>query len=48
MILRWAVAALIALSVVACGVKSGLDLPNGMQVDKKRPDPSLPPQPIGQ
>jgi predicted small lipoprotein YifL len=48
MILRWAVVALIALSVVACGVKSGLDLPNGMQVDKKRPDPSLPPQPLGQ
>ena len=48
MILRLAVAALIALSVVACGVKSGLDLPNGMQVDKKRPDPSLPPQPLGQ
>jgi predicted small lipoprotein YifL len=48
MILRWAVAALIALSVVACGVKSSLDLPSGMQVDKKRPDPSLPPQPLGQ
>jgi predicted small lipoprotein YifL len=49
MILRWAVAALIALSVVACGVKSNLDLPSGMQVDnKKRPDPSLPPQPLGQ
>ena len=30
MILRWAVAALIALSVVACGVKSNLDLPSGM------------------
>lgn len=48
MILRWAVAALIALSVVACGVKSDLDVPSGMQVDKKRPDPSRPPQPLGQ
>ena len=48
MILRWAVAVLIALSVVACGVKSDLDLPTGMLVDKKRPDPSRPPQPLGQ
>jgi len=48
MILRWAIAALIALSVVACGVKTDLEVPNGMQVDKKRPDPSLPPQPLGQ
>ena len=48
MILRWAVAALIALSVVACGVKSDLDLPSAMQADKKRPDPSRPPQPLGQ
>ena len=49
MILRWTVAALVALSLVACGVKSPLDTPNTMQTDnKKRPDPSLPPQPLGQ
>ena len=48
MILRWAVAALVAFSLIACGVKSNLELPSGMQVDKKRPDPSLPPQPLGQ
>ena len=48
MILRWTVAALVALSLVACGVKSPLDTPNAMQADKKRPDPSLPPQPLGQ
>ena len=48
MILRWTIAALVALSLVACGVKSPLDTPNAMQADKKRPDPSLPPQPLGQ
>jgi len=48
MILRWAVAVLVALSLIACGVKSPLELPSGMQADKKRPDPSLPPQPLGQ
>jgi predicted small lipoprotein YifL len=48
MILKWAVAALVALSLIACGVKMNLDLPNAMQADKKRPDPSLPPQPLGQ
>lgn len=48
MILRWTVAVLVALSLVACGVKSPLDTPTAMQADKKRPDPSLPPQPLGQ
>jgi predicted small lipoprotein YifL len=49
MILRWTVAALVALSLAACGVKSPLDTPTPMQTDnKKRPDPSLPPQPLGQ
>jgi predicted small lipoprotein YifL len=48
MILKWAVAVIIALSVAACGVKSDLDLPSGMQVEKTRPDPSRPPQPLGQ
>jgi predicted small lipoprotein YifL len=47
MILRLAVAVLVALSLVACGVKTELELPSGMQADKKRPDPSLPPQPLG-
>jgi len=47
MILRWTVAALVALSLVACGVKSPLETPNAMQADKKRPDPSLPPEPLG-
>ena len=48
MILRVAVAALVALSLIACGVKSPLVMPNGMEADKKRPDPSMPPQPLGQ
>lgn len=49
MILRWTVAVLVALSLAACGVKSPLDTPTAMQTDKqKRPDPSLPPQPLGQ
>ena len=48
MILRLAIAALVAFSLVACGVKSPLVPPSGMQADKKRPDPSLPPQPLGQ
>ena len=48
MILKWAVAVLVALSLIACGVKSDLELPSMMQADKKRPDPSLPPQPLGQ
>ena len=47
MILRWTVAVLVALSLVACGVKSPLDTPDAKQADKKRPDPSLPPQPLG-
>lgn len=48
MMLRLAVAALVALSLVACGVKSPLEPPSGAQMDKKRPDPSMPPQPLGQ
>jgi predicted small lipoprotein YifL len=47
MILRLALAVLVALSLAACGVKSELELPSGAQADKKRPDPSLPPQPLG-
>jgi predicted small lipoprotein YifL len=48
MILRFAVAALLALSLMSCGVKTDLELPTGMQADQKRPDPSRPPQPLGQ
>jgi len=50
MILRLTVAVLVALSPAACGVKSPLETPSAMQTDadKKRPDPSLPPQPLGQ
>ena len=48
MILRLALAALVAFALVTCGVKTELELPSGMQADKKRPDPSLPPQPLGQ
>jgi hypothetical protein len=47
MIMRLAIAVLVALSLITCGVKTELDLPSGMQADKKRPDPSLPPQPLG-
>jgi predicted small lipoprotein YifL len=47
MIMRLAIAVLVALSLSTCGVKTELDLPSGMQADKKRPDPSLPPQPLG-
>ena len=35
MILKWAIAALIALSVVACGVKTNLEVPSGMQVGQE-------------
>ena len=45
---RWIVAVLVAVSIAACGVKSPLDTPGTMQADKKRPDPSLPPTPLGQ
>ena len=48
MILRLAVAALLSLTLLACGVKTDLELPSGMQADQKRPDPSRPPQPLGQ
>jgi predicted small lipoprotein YifL len=48
MMLRIVVAALVSLALVACGVKSNLDLPNGMQTDKREVDPSKPPQPLGQ
>jgi predicted small lipoprotein YifL len=48
MILRLTVAVVVAASLIACGVKTPLEKPNTMQADKKQPDPSLPPQPLGQ
>jgi hypothetical protein len=48
MMLRLALAVLLAASpLIACGVKTELDLPSEMKADKTRPDPSLPPQPLG-
>jgi predicted small lipoprotein YifL len=47
MMLRWILAALLALSLSACGTKSNLDLPNGKVPPKDERDPSRPPQPIG-
>jgi predicted small lipoprotein YifL len=41
-------AALVALSLVGCGVKSDLMPPNGKPAPKHQHDPSRPPQPIGQ
>ncbi len=48
MMLRILVAALVSLALIGCGVKTNLDLPNGMQPDKREVDPSKPPQPLGQ
>jgi hypothetical protein len=48
MIVRGVLAALISLSLLSCGVKSDLGPPMGVQTDKRQPDPSKPPQPIGQ
>ena len=47
MILRWLLAASLALSLAACGTKTKLDLPNGKPPPKAERDPSQPPQPIG-
>jgi len=48
MMIRVLAAALISLALVACGVKTNLELPNGMEADKRQVDPSRPPQPLGQ
>ena len=48
MILRAVVAALLSLSLLACGVKSDLMQPGVTQPDKRQVDPSKPPQPLGQ
>lgn len=47
MILRIALVALLSLSVISCGVKNELNLPNGKETPKGEKDPSQPPQPIG-
>ena len=48
MILRAVFAALVSLSLLACGVKSDLRPPMGAQIDKRQADPSKPPRPLGQ
>jgi len=48
MILRILTAALISLALVACGVKTNLELPSGKEPDRRQVDPSKPPQPLGQ
>ena len=48
MIIRPLLAALVSLALLSCGVKSDLGPPMGVQTDKRQPDPSKPPQPIGQ
>jgi len=47
MMLRLAIALMLALSVSACGVKTDLFMPNGKPTPKTQKDPSQPPQPIG-
>ena len=48
MILRAVLAVLVSLSLLACGVKSDLDPPNGAMPDKRQVDRSKPPNPLGQ
>jgi hypothetical protein len=48
MIARLVFAALVTLSLVACGVKSDLQPPMGSMPDKRQVDPSKPPRPLGQ
>ncbi len=48
MIARLAFAALVSLSLIACGVKSNLQPPQGSMPEERRPDPSKPPRPLGQ
>jgi predicted small lipoprotein YifL len=40
--------AAIALALVSCGVKSGLEVPTGTVVQQDQKDPSRPPVPLGQ
>ena len=48
MTLRILAALLVSLALVACGVKTDLELPNGALPQKEKTDPSKPPQPLGQ
>ena len=48
MILRAFLAVFLSLALLACGVKSDLNLPSGAQPDKRENDPSKPPRPLGQ
>ncbi|HUJ02179.1 MAG TPA: hypothetical protein VLW75_00960 [Rhizomicrobium sp.] len=48
MILRLLLILAISLSVVSCGTKNDLVMPNGKETPKGEKDPSKPPQPIGQ
>lgn len=45
---RALLAALIALALFACGVKSDLLTPEGGMPDRREVDRSKPPQPLGQ
>lgn len=42
------VVAVIALALVSCGVKSGLEAPMGQVLQQGQKDPSRPPVPLGQ
>ncbi len=46
--MRLLLAFTLVASLSGCGVKSDLILPNGKTPPKNQPDPSKPPQPIGQ
>ena len=48
MILRILTAALISLALVACGVKTNLELPSGKEPDRWQVDSFKPPQLLGQ
>ena len=48
MITRALVAAAIAMALVSCGVKSGLEPPMGTVLQQDQKDPSRPPVPLGQ
>ena len=44
---RALVVAAIALALVSCGVKSGLEAPMGQVLQQDQKDPSRPPAPLG-
>ncbi len=48
MLLRVLLITAVSLGLLACGVKSDLDIPPGAEkAQKGTPDPSKPPKPIG-